>query len=375
MTVIEKILNFINEKILKKESQKLLTAPSETEENEDETINLNAIYKYLKQDKYTRNLAVSTGKIKQSVKKSLINKIDSQVKGIINTTHDAVPLVEGRISEEYFISVRRKNVPLNKVGQTIISESGYVDISTRKKSKENKYLNLSYKEYRKTPYFEELFEIDVEDERYSKTIKNGNVTYLEQALYASEEDVAFIEDNAQPSDDKRTIDEYERITKLKYISRDEQNNIWNALKVNPYFVRIEAKKYDKNGNIVARKAINKIFKSKKECIVGYRPEMVFLEETNGSNEKYRMYRLLPEGLYADNSSFKQNFEGKYAIKKVSLEEIESLVKEIPFSLSEENKKLLRNGYDVPNHIKKIYEVGLMQIHALGLDRMQRNNEE
>lgn len=76
MTVIEKILNFINEKILKKESQKLLTAPSETEENEDETINLNAIYKYLKQDKYTRNLAVSTGKIKQSVKKSLINKID-----------------------------------------------------------------------------------------------------------------------------------------------------------------------------------------------------------------------------------------------------------------------------------------------------------
>lgn len=285
---------------------------------------------------------------------------------------DEEPLVEGLISGESFISVRKKKVPINKVGQIIIVENGYTDISTRRKSRENKYSNLSYKEYVKTDACEELFEIDFENEKYNRKIKIGNVTYFESASYASENDIGYMEDNAQPVDERRALDEYNRITKLVYISREEQYNISNMLKINPYMVRIEAYKQDRNNNIISRKSISKIYKSKKECIVGYRPEMIFIEDVNGDFEKNRMYRLIQnEGIYADNSSFKQNFEGKYSVRKISLDEIESTIKDMPFALSQETKSLLRNGYEVPTHIKKIYEVGLEQIHRLGLDKIQK----
>lgn len=293
--------------------------------------------------------------------------------GSLNSTHDENSLLEGQISGENFISVRRRNLPINKVGQSIITDSGYIDISTRKKSKENKYSNLSYKENRKTDSFEEIFEFDQEDEKYSRKIKIGNVTYLESALYAQENDIGFMEDNAQPIDERHAVNEYARITGLAYISREEQYNISNSLRVNPYVVKIEAFRQDKNNNIIVRKAINKIYKSKKECIVGYRPEMIFLEGIGGSSENSKMFRLIQsEGVYVDNSTFKQNFEGRYAIKKVSLREIENLEKEMPFSLSQETKNLLRNGYEVPIHIKKIYENGLVQMRLLGLDKNQKS---
>ncbi|MBQ3407903.1 MAG: hypothetical protein IJH12_01710 [Clostridia bacterium] len=375
MSLIENIKKFIDEKILKKESQKLLMAPIDTEETEENVINLISINNFIKQDKYGRNLYVSFGRIRPAIKKKLLNNIEIQLKGILNTTHDDTSLLEGQISGENFISVRRKNVPLNKVGQSILMDSGYIDISTRKKAKENKYSNLAYKEYKKNDQSEELFEYNQEDESYSRKIKIGNVTYFESACYVTENEIGFLEDNAQPDDEKRALEEYERITKLTYISRDEKHNISNGIRANPFLVKIEAFRQDKNGNIVVRKSINTIYKSKKECIVGYRPKMIFIESAGRDKENNKMYRLTQdEGLYVDNSTFKQNFEGKYSIKKVSLGEIEQTVKEIPFSISQETKNILRNGYDVPIHIKKIYETGLAQIHSLGLDRIKRIDE-
>lgn len=109
--------------------------------------------------------------------------------------------------------------------------------------------------------------------------------------------------------------------------------------------------------------IIKIFKSKKECIVGYRPEMILLRGIGKYENENRMFRLLPEGLYVDNESFKPNFENKYTIKKISLDDIEDLVEGMSFSLSTETKAILRNGLQIQNHIKEIYEKGIekMQI--------------
>ena len=292
--------------------------------------------------------------------------------GITKDSIDENPLVEGLISGESFISVRKKNVLINKVGQIILTENGYFDISTRKKSRENRYSNLSYKEYTKTDTLEDLFELDFEDEKYDRMIKIGNISYFESASYASENEIGYMEDYAQPVDKRRALDEYSRITKLAYISREEQYNISNILKINPYLVKIEACRRDKNNNIISRKSINKIYKSKKECIVGYRPEMILIEDVGRASEKYKMYRLIQnEGIYIDNSSFKQNFEGRYSVRKISLEEIEGFIKDMPFALSQSTKSLLRNGYEVPIHIKKIYDAGLEQIHILGLDKIQR----
>lgn len=375
MTIIEKIREFINNHILKKQSPKLLMAPTiDIDDDNDEEIDLTDIYEYIKQDKYRKKLQVSLSKLKPSSRKNLMNMIDTKVNGIVNKTHDNIPLIEGRISAEDFISVRRKNVPINKVGQTIITESGYVDISTRKKSKENKYANLYYKEYNRGTAYKDLFEFDVKNERYSRTIKNSSISYSQVAFYANEEDVSLIEDLAQPSEDKRAIEEYLKLTKLAYISKEEQYNIWNVLKINPYLVGTEAIRYDKSGNKALHKSVSVVYRSKKECIVGYRPVIVLIEESGFNIEKKHVYRLLENGQYADNSSFRQNFEGKYVINEVSLTDIQNKIKEIPLSLFSETKNIIRNGYNIPDHYKKIYEMGLVQIHYLGLDKVKQDIE-
>ena len=82
-----------------------------------------------------------------------------------------------------------------------------------------------------------------------------------------------------------------------------------------------------------------------------------------SVEKYdeQMYRLLPNGEYVDNSSFKLNFEGKYTVKHVKLDEIEKNVETIPFGLSSKTKSILRNSLKIKNYIKVIYNKGLEKI--------------
>lgn len=360
MTVLDKIKKFIDEKILKKDTQKLLMAPAENQDFNIKEIDLSQIQNYLKKDKYTRSLNVTIVRLKPVTRKILLQKIQQQQSKIPNISNEEQPIVEGLISGESFIDMQNKSVPDNKVGQTIYTESGRYEIVTRKKVKDNLYSNLKYKEYQKRENFEEIYEFDEDNAKYYRKIKIGNVTFSELATYATKVQTADIENNAQPTDDPRAIQEYTRLTKLKYISSRDNNGISNALKINPYLVVIDAYVTNKAGEIVRRKTIQKIFKSKKECIVGYRPEMVMLEGFN-ENEKIQMFRLLQEGTYIDNNTFKQNFEGRYTFKEVSLEDIENIT-EMQFSLSEDTKNILRNGLKIQEHIQAIYEAGLEQIN-------------
>lgn len=359
MTVLEKIKIFIDEKILKKDTPKLLMAATDIYENSNQQINLTNIQNYIGQDKYTKNLAIMFARLKPLARRTLIGKLQAEQGINVIQTHGESPLVEGYISGNSFISLLRKNVPENKIWQTIVTENSCIDISARKKMKENKLSNLYYKVHVNDESFDEIYEFDEENEKYFRRVRSGNTVFFESASYASDERMSYVEEYAQPSTEKRAIDEYTRLTKLKFITNDGEHTVANVLKINPYIVTIEASIVNKDGQDIKRKTINKIFKSKKECIVGYRPEMILIEE---KSNKPQMYRLLPEGLYIDNETFKPDFEGRYTFKKMTLAELEELDEEIPFGLSEDTKKILRNGPEVPEHIKKIYQAGIIQVN-------------
>ena len=186
-------------------------------------------------------------------------------------------------------------------------------------------------------------------------------TVIESASYDNKEKLFEVERMAQPSTNVEEIKEYMKITNLPYIANDANCCIQETLKANPYISNIQIIKNNKNDEELYKKELIKIYKSKKECIVGYKPEIILYRELNKNEENVFVYRLLAEGLYSDNSSFKSNFEGKYTIKKVSVDEIKQKIQEIPFSISNESKNILRNGLELKSYIKTIYEKGLTKI--------------
>lgn len=356
----EKIKRFLDEKVFHRKSQKLLMSGEFNKEKNK--LNLNEIFDYMENEKYTKDFAVTFIGIAPKIRRKLMQKLENNERGSIINTHDSFPIVEGVFAKEHFISVRRKNVKINKIGQTIVTENSYIDISTRKSySNENIYNNLSYKEYKKSENLEEKFEFDEEEESYYREIKKGDIIYIESAAYDNEEKIQEVECSAQPIHDSNTISEYLKITGLSYIANNGHNHISDILKADPYVVDIQAYKGENSENLVSKIELIKIFKSKKECIVGYRPEIIFIKKF--SKEKYdeQMYRLLPNGEYVDNSSFKLNFEGKYTVKHVKLDEIEKNVETIPFGLSSKTKSILRNSLKIKNYIKVIYNKGLEKI--------------
>ena len=356
----EKIKRFLDEKVFHRKSQKLLMSGEFNKEKNK--LNLNEIFDYMENEKYTKDFAVTFIGIAPKIRRKLMQKLENNERGSIINTHDSFPIVEGVFAKEHFISVRRKNVKINKIGQTIVTENSYIDISTRKSySNENIYNNLSYKEYKKSENLEEKFEFDEEEESYYREIKKGDIIYIESAAYDNEEKIQEVECSAQPIHDSNTISEYLKITGLSYIANNGHNHISDILKADPYVVDIQAYKGENSENLVSKIELIKIFKSKKECIVGYRPEIIFIKKF--SKEKYdeQMYRLLPDGEYVDNSSFKLNFEGKYTIKHVKIDEIEKTVETIPFGLSSKTKSILRNSLKIKNYIKVIYNKGLEKI--------------
>lgn len=356
----QKIKRFLDEKVFNRKSQKLLMSGEFNKEKNK--LNLNEIFYYMENEKYTKDFAVTFIGIAPKIRRKLMQKLENNERGSIINTHDSFPIVEGVFAKEHFISVRRKNVKINKIGQTIVTENSYIDISTRKSySNENIYNNLSYKEYKKSENLEEKFEFDEEEESYYREIKKGDIIYIESAAYDNEEKIQEVECSAQPIHDSNTISEYLKITGLSYIANNGHNHISDILKADPYVVDIQAYKGENSENLVSKIELIKIFKSKKECIVGYRPEIIFIKKF--SKEKYdeQMYRLLPNGEYVDNSSFKLNFEGKYTVKHVKLDEIEKNVETIPFGLSSKTKSILRNSLKIKNYIKVIYNKGLEKI--------------
>ena len=357
----EKIKKFLDEKIFHKKSQKLLMPGEDYENNEEIKVNLDGIYSYLENEKYTKAYKVFFVDIGQKNRKKLMKKLENTEKGAIINSHDQYPLIEGRISDEYFISVRRKNVKLNKVGQTIITDNLYVDISTRKNYNENYYADLVYKEIKRKNATEDIFIYDSEIEAYYRKIKSNDITFIESASYDNKEKLFEVERMAQPTTNIEEVKEYMKITNLLYIANNPECCIQEILKTNPYISNIQIIRNDKNNEVLYKKELIKIYKSKKECIVGYKPEIILYKEFDRNEENIFVYRLLTDGLYADNSSFKSNFEGRYTIRKIKVDEIKQKIQEIPFSISDESKKILRNGLELKSYIKTIYEKGLNKL--------------
>lgn len=179
MMSLERIKRFIDEKIFHKKNQKLLTAGKiNYQEEYEEQIDLSKIFEYIQKGKYIKDFYVSFVELNSKVRKKLLKKISDIEKEDINLTHDIYPLVEGLFSQESFISVKRKNVRANKVGQTIITKNSYIDISTRERYKNNNYVDLQYKELNKIDDIEDLYEYDQDNESYYRKIKiNRNHIY------------------------------------------------------------------------------------------------------------------------------------------------------------------------------------------------------
>lgn len=378
MAIFEKIKQIFRQGIFNKNQPKLLMPPKKVLTENDEVIDFDEIKDYLEIDKYKKNLYVSIFELTTSIRKKLIKKIDEYMLGKIGETYDNFTLVEGKISGQDFICVRKIDVADERYGQTIITDNGYIDISTRKSKKRNKqekqYEELYYKELIKDKSVEELYEYGKESEKYYRRIKKSNIVFIEFAMYGNNEKASYMEQLAQPSSNQKEIDEYSKATGLKYIGNENQHNIADILRSEPYIVYIEVQSQSKEGSKINKQSIIKVYKSKKECIVGYRPEMILLEGMGEEPEKPQMYRLLPEGLYVDNLSFKQDFEGKYSFKKVSLDDITKKVTGITFDLSSEAKNILRNGLSIPNHVKVIYDIGIEQIKRNKLDETEEDKE-
>lgn len=375
MAIFEKIRQFLGRNIFKKNQPKLLMPPKKIMYENDEIIDFDEIKEYLEIDKYKKNLYVSIFELTASTRKKLIRKIEENMLGTIGETYDNFTLVEGKISGEEFICVRKKDTPSNRYAQTILTDSGYIDISTQKNKKRSKqerqYEELYYKELMQNKAVEELYEYNKENEKYYRRIKKLNIVFTEVAMYENNEKNNYMEQLAQPSNDSRELEEYSKATGLKYIGNESQHNIADVLRSEPYIVYLEIQSQSKDSSKINKQSITKVYRSKKECIVGYRPEMILLEGMGQNPEKPQMYRLLPEGLYVDNISFKQDFEGKYSFKKVTLDEIKKNVVGINFDLTSEAKNILRNGLSIPNHVKVIYNVGIEQIKRNKLDETEQ----
>ena len=366
MKLLDEIIRFINEKILKKDLSEIRMLPASVEVVNDGKVDFTRMFEYLKNRKYNKELSVSFFQIKPSIRKSYIQRIVTDLGGEIGRTHDSNILLEGTISNDYFIVVQKINLAMNRLGMSMIKNNSYIDITTKIINEDNNFLDLQYKEYVKNVDGEELYKFDAENESYYKRIKKYGIIFREYASYGDEQELNDIEKLAQPTDNGKIIEEYNKLTGLAYISGEGMHTISNALKANPYIVTIEAFEESKNGEVIHRMAISKIFKSKKECIVGYRPEMILLEGIGQNKIGPSIYRLLPEGIYVDNTSFKKNFEGKYSYKTISLEDIQDMVNDIPFSLTQETKNILRNGLKMPSYLQSIYNKGVDKIKNIEL---------
>lgn len=353
-------------KIFKKEKQKMFPVYSDFIAAYD--INLEQIQEFLKSEKYKKMPNVSIYELKKSEKKKLLKKLEENMGGRSNWTHDDYSLVEGSISGEDFISVRKKNVGLNRTGQIIITENEYIDISVKKAQSYNTFLELKYKEYSKNDEFRKTEEFDELNDLYYLKVQNNDLTFSESASYAEKDEIYRIEKYAQPSEDKITCEMYSKLTGLPVI--DKNNSILDIFKSNPYVVNIQVKKQNKNLKINYTQSITKAFKSKKECLVGYKPTIILHEIYDGDNKNINTYRLLEDGSYIDNKTFKINDGMEYIFKKVFIDDIENSIKYLPFSLSKDAKKVIKNGLEIQEYIKKIFESGINQINNINIEKEQ-----
>lgn len=323
------------------------------------------IYEYLKMEKYQKDFKVFIHEIQGKDKKKLISKIENEMGGRINWSHDGTSIVEGTISNKNFVSVRKKNVPLNKIGQTILMENGYFDVAVNKNQKDNCLSELQYKEFRKEKNIIKSEEYDYSNDLYKLQIRINDTTLYEAVEHPIIEDVNRIIKYSQISDNEAINDIYCESTGLPVI---KGNNL-SILDGEPYIVHIEAKRTNRNLKINYSQSITKIYRSKKECIVGYKPLLIMHEIIDNTQENVEVYRLLSDGTYIDNKTFKVDTGMECSYEKVSIENIENRIKNIPFSLSKDTINILKKGYELPEFIKTIFMNGIEQMRNYNIEEM------
>lgn len=343
----------------KKNKQRLLTSGDDKESSIG--LDYGKILEYVNSPQYTKDLHVSFFPISLKYRKKLIKNIELIENEDISSSYDTVPLYEGMISGRPFISLKRKSNRLNRIRQTIITEGLYIDISTKRNNKNEKYIDLQYKRIKNKDNIKDVYIIDAEEESYFRKVKKDGLIFIESASYSNEDKIIEVELLAQPSEIQNEVKEYNKITGLPYIANLNKCRISDIIKAEPFLVNICIMRDDGNINTKNRLEIIKVFKSKKECIVGYRPELILLKGFDKINNDVSVYRLLKDGKYVDNKSFKVNFEGKYYVKKVDIKDIEHLIGDVPFSISDEAKSILRNGLEIEEYIRTIYDSGVDKI--------------
>ncbi|MBP3708418.1 MAG: hypothetical protein J6J36_07495 [Clostridia bacterium] len=357
MNVFDSIKHFFD-RMFNKNEIKMLPAG---EQSSSIDIDISSVIRYMDNLKYKQSYSYAIENVNKSVKRKLIARMDSEMKGNPNWLHDDT-ILEGTISIYNFLAFKKRNVASNRRGVLIYSENGYFDITENKTEEKDSIIGLQYKSYEKDKQAIRVIDYDELLGSYKIQVKISGITYIESAEYAQKESLEYLERYAQPSYEGFNSQKYAEDTGLKIILNNKKFNIRSSIRgANPYLVEIELKNQNKNTKSTSKKIITKVYRSKKECVVGYKPIMIFSEEFGGGIQTYNMYRLLEDKTYIDNQTYKLDSDNKSFFEKISLDEVRKRIGETTFSLSENTKKCLKEGLELPNHIKMIFNIAKQNI--------------
>lgn len=129
-------------------------------------------------------------------------------------------------------------------------------------------------------------------------------------------------------------------------------------KKSPFMIYICADSRDNKGRTIQRKSVKYIYSSVDAYKTGELPVAIHVSGIAGREGADGMYRRLPSGKYIDNSTFTKNGSGEgYSFEECDFEEIVSLIEtnKMQATLSSETKKILKNGFRIPDYIRAIVQ--------------------
>lgn len=133
---------------------------------------------------------------------------------------------------------------------------------------------------------------------------------------------------------------------------DEKKIKEDPISVWPYIVSIEVSKQINGEN--QNKVIKYGFTSQKAYEQGRKPDMIYMSGIAGKTGCSGMFRLLPEGRYIDNGTFRAE-NGGYTFETKSYEEIMNLAGKMPTQLSEKAHLAATGKTVIPQKIQEIYD--------------------
>lgn len=304
---------------------------------------------------------VTFGDLKEEMSQKLAKTI-GKIGGKLGWTHNSEPTISGKLNGKSFISIKRKNVGDESVGQTICTENGYYDIRTSKSNPEqgsyDEHLTLEDGTYT-------IFSTSLGSNNsrvYSAMSKNG-ISLKENAYMATMhgDDYEF-ENFAQPSDE--LLEEYSQATGLPIIMDshkkygDNMKNLTMTMREQdsnvtfPYIVSIEASKQMDDEHQTKKKAIKYAYTSPEAYKNGEKPYMIYMDGIDGRTGFSGMFRLQGDS-YIDNSTFRRE-NGEYTFDTISYDQIMELAGKMPTQLSERVNSAVMGKFRMPSELQQIY---------------------